>query len=218
MKDDFNTNSHYLTYAFSLQKVGRMYFLSSGVKGLTSCVFREAISSWNMLCIIIGGSMQAGPKWLFRSDFPSCSELAEIWHVYSLCVKKCPCGDQRAPGHQRITGLRHSPRQGAAIRHFFFKYQTICDLLPGLALTQIAVYVIHKSLAAHNIMEVMHRKIGLLSTNLKNIGQLLQKALEYCERKACIICEQHNISLVTNAVKWKEKWFPNEETKQCYAD
>ena len=34
--------------------------------------------------------MQAGPKWLFRSDFPSCSESAEIWHVYSFCVKKCP--------------------------------------------------------------------------------------------------------------------------------
>ena len=36
MKYDFNTNSHYLTYAFSLYKVGTMYFLSSGVKGLTS--------------------------------------------------------------------------------------------------------------------------------------------------------------------------------------
>ena len=31
------------------------------------------------------------PKWLFHSDFPSCSESAEIWHVYSFCVKKCPC-------------------------------------------------------------------------------------------------------------------------------
>ena len=29
------------------------------------------------------GSEQAGPMWLFRSDFPSCSESAEIWHVYS---------------------------------------------------------------------------------------------------------------------------------------
>ena len=38
MKDDFNTNSHYLTYAFSLLKVGRMYFLSSGVKGLNRSV------------------------------------------------------------------------------------------------------------------------------------------------------------------------------------
>ena len=35
--------------------------------------------------------MQAGPKWLFRSHIPSCSESAEIWHVYSFCVKKCPC-------------------------------------------------------------------------------------------------------------------------------
>ena len=34
MKDDYNTNSHYTTYTFYLQKVRRMYFLSSGVKGL----------------------------------------------------------------------------------------------------------------------------------------------------------------------------------------
>ena len=36
--------------------------------------------------------MQAGPKWWFHSDFPSCSESAEIWHGYSFCVKKRPCG------------------------------------------------------------------------------------------------------------------------------
>ena len=36
MKDDYNTNSRYTTYAFSLEKVRRMYFLSSGVKGLMS--------------------------------------------------------------------------------------------------------------------------------------------------------------------------------------
>ena len=35
MKDDYTINSHYLTYTFSLQEVGRMYFVSSGVKGLT---------------------------------------------------------------------------------------------------------------------------------------------------------------------------------------
>ena len=35
MKDDYTTNPHYLTYTFSLYKVGRMYFVSSGVKGLT---------------------------------------------------------------------------------------------------------------------------------------------------------------------------------------
>ena len=35
MKNDYTTNSHYLTYTFSLWKVGRMYFLSAGVKELT---------------------------------------------------------------------------------------------------------------------------------------------------------------------------------------
>ena len=37
------------------------------------------------------GSVQAGPMWLFRSDFPSCSESAEIWHADSFFVKKWPC-------------------------------------------------------------------------------------------------------------------------------
>ena len=32
MKDDNITNSHYLTYTFIFQKVGRMYFLNLGVK------------------------------------------------------------------------------------------------------------------------------------------------------------------------------------------
>ena len=34
MKDDYNTNSHYLTHTFLFRKVGRMYFLNLGVKGL----------------------------------------------------------------------------------------------------------------------------------------------------------------------------------------
>ena len=38
----------------------------------------------------MSSSVQASPKWLLRSNFPSCSESAEIWHVYSFCVKKCP--------------------------------------------------------------------------------------------------------------------------------
>ena len=36
MKDDYNTNSHYLTYTFIFRKVGRMYFLNLGMKGLKS--------------------------------------------------------------------------------------------------------------------------------------------------------------------------------------
>ena len=36
MKDDYTTNSHYLTYTFLFRKVGRMYFLNLGVKGLKS--------------------------------------------------------------------------------------------------------------------------------------------------------------------------------------
>ena len=36
----------------------------------------------------LSSSRQAGPKWLFHNDFQSCSESAEIWHVYSFCLKK----------------------------------------------------------------------------------------------------------------------------------
>ena len=34
MKDDYTTNSHYLTHTFLFRKVGRIYFLNLGVKGL----------------------------------------------------------------------------------------------------------------------------------------------------------------------------------------
>ena len=34
MKYDYTTNSHYLTYTFSVWKLGRMYFLNLGVKGV----------------------------------------------------------------------------------------------------------------------------------------------------------------------------------------
>ena len=33
MKDDYTSNSHYLSYTFSLNRGRRMYFLSLGVKG-----------------------------------------------------------------------------------------------------------------------------------------------------------------------------------------
>ena len=36
MRDDFTSNSYYLTYTFLLKRLGRMYFSNLGVKG-----FRE---------------------------------------------------------------------------------------------------------------------------------------------------------------------------------
>ena len=35
MRDDYTTNSHYLTHTFLFRKVRRMYFLSLGVKGVS---------------------------------------------------------------------------------------------------------------------------------------------------------------------------------------
>ena len=40
MKDDYTTNSQYITYTFSFRKVGRMYFLSLGVKGSNNQIAR----------------------------------------------------------------------------------------------------------------------------------------------------------------------------------
>ena len=37
------------------------------------------------------GSVKERRMYLFRCDFSSCSESAEIWHADSFCVKKCPC-------------------------------------------------------------------------------------------------------------------------------
>ena len=45
MKDDYTTNSHYLTYAFILRKVGRMYFLNLGVKRLSKVVSVQVLGS-----------------------------------------------------------------------------------------------------------------------------------------------------------------------------
>ena len=45
-----------------------------------------------MMNDILKGSVEGRRKYLFRCDFSSCSESAEIWHADSFCVKKCSCG------------------------------------------------------------------------------------------------------------------------------
>ena len=47
MRNYYKTNSHYLTYTSSLKNVGRMYFLSLGVKGLKGC---ENVTFWIWEC------------------------------------------------------------------------------------------------------------------------------------------------------------------------
>ena len=37
------------------------------------------------------GSIEERRMYLFRCNFSSCSESAEIWHADSFYVKKCPC-------------------------------------------------------------------------------------------------------------------------------
>ena len=53
--------------------------------------------------------MQAGPKWRFCRDFPSCSESAEIAHLDSFCVKKCPCSFFFQEGRKIWTKLHATP-------------------------------------------------------------------------------------------------------------
>ena len=45
MKDDYNTNTHYLTLNISSEKVERMYFLKLGVKGLIWREYQSTVKS-----------------------------------------------------------------------------------------------------------------------------------------------------------------------------
>ena len=46
MRNYYKTNSHYLTYTSSLKNVRRMYFLSSGVKGLPGDEPLPSMDKW----------------------------------------------------------------------------------------------------------------------------------------------------------------------------
>ena len=67
MKSDYTTNSRYITHTIAFWKVGRIHFLSSGVKGLT-CPAGSLYSSlpWGEhgggLIIFLGGSVLPGPE------------------------------------------------------------------------------------------------------------------------------------------------------------
>ena len=56
MRNYYKTNSHYLTYTSSLKNVGRMYFLSLGVKGLKLTAFPQnspsSPSGWSVVTIV----------------------------------------------------------------------------------------------------------------------------------------------------------------------
>ena len=46
MRDDYTTNSHYLTYTFLFEKVERVYFLNVEVKGLKLRVKQTCLRRW----------------------------------------------------------------------------------------------------------------------------------------------------------------------------
>ena len=106
MKDDYTTNSRYLTHTSPLQKVGRMYFLNLGVKGLiiNFCQHIDAIAqlapvpachpmremhttltekTWNLIYEVLRRNWpKSGPK--SRSLFRKASALD--FSMYFSCV------------------------------------------------------------------------------------------------------------------------------------
>ena len=60
MKDDYSTNSHYLTYLLLFtRKVGRMYFLNMGVKGLS---YEKPTSSY---CVMLHNFCMMRLQWKY---------------------------------------------------------------------------------------------------------------------------------------------------------
>ena len=72
LKNDYTTNSHYLTYTFLFKKDGRMYFLNLGVKGLTdhsvsSCIPQTELKGWHSLRLLVLPMNKPLKKCLVRS-------------------------------------------------------------------------------------------------------------------------------------------------------
>ena len=59
MKDDFTTNSHYLIYTFLFRKVGRMYFVNLGVKGLRMAMGLCVVRCWSVIMLVITKSQES---------------------------------------------------------------------------------------------------------------------------------------------------------------
>ena len=53
MKSDYTTNSRYITHTIAFWKVGRIHFLSSGVKGLSPRGFSENLANKNLTPLLI---------------------------------------------------------------------------------------------------------------------------------------------------------------------
>ena len=81
MKDDFTTNSHSLAHAFLFRKVGRMYFLNLGVKGLSdACEVRQdshPVKSHGTS--LIKAQMQTGSQYSALLHWILCKERRGNW-------------------------------------------------------------------------------------------------------------------------------------------
>ena len=78
MKGDYATNSHHLTHTFLFRKVGRMYFLNLGVKGLKSC-FEPGQALWLVWshnCAVCWPKGREKELWPFHSQEWSMSNFS----------------------------------------------------------------------------------------------------------------------------------------------
>ena len=85
--DDYTANSHYLTIYISLQKVGRMYFLNLGVKGLN-------LSVW-----LLASQVNRGP---FSCKQSSTGRITPAWHSSSTPRRKTTSSSTKAVAGEEL--------------------------------------------------------------------------------------------------------------------
>ena len=111
MKDEYTTNSHYLTYKFLPRKDGRMYFLKLGVKGLNYCTLESSTDL--VLC------SRTTPVWAPRSCTTSWGELwqNELWWQERFCgQRRWTCHSSRGIPEKRW----NTSRTGQDVDYLFF--------------------------------------------------------------------------------------------------
>ena len=92
MKDDYTTNSHYLSQTLLLGKVGRMYSLNLGVNGLTCrCIlyFCTYLVRANQNAVCLGVEVDAGDGVGSGQERPAgygldAAQIAHVPHLYDL--------------------------------------------------------------------------------------------------------------------------------------
>ena len=102
MKNDCTTNSHYLTYTFLFRKVGRMYFLNLGEKGVINLIFSEPWTIGYASKLVFFFISEAVTGVVGRADVGSCLFFISALSAY---IKSCEAA--KLPTH-RLWGTNWS--------------------------------------------------------------------------------------------------------------